>query len=255
MDWLISPEARRFVISNGLFFPLLFGIRLVVFTGLELLRPARAVVYRKVILYDLAVFAVYQALIFPAAGRIDHWIAVRPHLPAKLLAMPLTLRVLCYLVIADFGHYWIHRLMHYGVFWRIHKWHHAPNYMYWLMGVRTTLQQQVLVNLPYIFAYSFLDLSPWWMVLAIGAGHAIQNDWMHMNLTWSSSWLEWLVVTPRYHHIHHSDHPEHYVANLAALFTVWDRVFGTYVDPGALRRELSFGIDEKVPLIRLSLGV
>ena len=38
-------------------------------------------------------------------------------------------------------------------------------------------------------------------------------------------------------------------------FTVWDRMFGTYVDPGVLRRELSFGIDEKVPLIRLSLGV
>jgi len=233
MDWLISHEARRFIITHGLFFPLLFVARLIGFTALEVLRPARTVFYRKVILYDLAAFAVYQALIFPAAVRIDHWIAVRPHLPAALLAMPLAVRVLCYLVVADFGHYWIHRLMHYKVFWRIHKWHHAPDYMY----------------------YSFVDLSPWWMALAIGAGHAVQNDWMHLNVTWRSSWLEWLLVTPRYHHIHHSDQPEHYVANLAALFTLWDRMFGTYVDPGALRRELSFGIDEKVPLIRLSLGV
>jgi sterol desaturase/sphingolipid hydroxylase (fatty acid hydroxylase superfamily) len=44
------------------------------------------------------------------------------------------------------------------------------------------------------------------------------------------------------------------MANLAALFTIWDRIFGTYADPGALRRELSFGIDDKVSLIRLSLG-
>jgi sterol desaturase/sphingolipid hydroxylase (fatty acid hydroxylase superfamily) len=255
MDWLISHDTRRFIIVHELFFPLLFVARLIGFTALEVLRPARTVIYRNVILYDLVVFAVYQALIFPAALRIDHWIAVRPHLPVGLLAMPLAVRVLCYLVVADFGHYWIHRLMHYKVFWRIHKWHHAPDYMYWLMGVRATVPQQVLVNLPYIFAYSFVDLSPWWMALAIGAGHAVQNDWMHLNVAWRSSWLEWLIVTPRYHHIHHSDQSEHYVTNLAALFTVWDRMFGTYVDPGALRRELSFGIDQKVPLIRLSLGV
>lgn len=254
MDWLISPEVRRFIIANELFFPLLFVARLVWFTALELLRPARTVIYRKVILYDLAAFAVYQTLIFPAALRIDGWIALRPHLPVRLLAMPLAVRVLCYLVVADFGHYWIHRLMHSKLLWRVHKWHHAPNYMYWLMGVRATVPQQALVNMPYIFAYSFVDLSPWWMALAIGAGHALQNDWMHLNIAWRSSWLEWLIVTPRYHHIHHSDQPEHYVTNLAALFTVWDRLFGTYVNPDALTRELSFGIDEKVPLIRLSLG-
>jgi sterol desaturase/sphingolipid hydroxylase (fatty acid hydroxylase superfamily) len=250
MDWIVSPD-----VWLPLFFPLLFVARLVGFTAVELVRPARTVSYRKVVLYDLTVFAVYQVFIFPAALQIDTWIVVRPHLPDTILAMPLVVRVLCYLIIADFGHYWIHRLMHHKRLWRIHKWHHAPDYMYWLMGVRTTLPQQVLVNLPYIVAYSFLALSPWWMVLAIAAGHVLQNDWMHLNVTWRSSWLEWLIVTPRYHHVHHSDRPEHYMANLAALFTVWDRVFGTYVNPGELQRELSFGIGERVPPIRLFLGV
>jgi len=255
MDWIVSPDVRRFVITHDLFFPLLFVARLVGFTAVELVRPARTINYRKVVLNDMTAFAVYQVLIFPLALRIDAWIAVRPHLPDTILAMPLVFRVLCYLIVADLGHYWIHRFMHHKRLWRIHKWHHAPDYMYWLMGVRTTLPQQVLVNLPYIVAYSFLALSPWWMVLAVGAGHALQNDWMHLNVTWRSSWLEWLIVTPRYHHVHHSDQPEHYMANLAALFTVWDRVFGTYVNPGELRSELSFGIGERVPLIRLFLGV
>jgi hypothetical protein len=56
MDWLISHEARRFIIVHELFFPLLFVARLVGFTALEVLCPARTVSYRKVILYDLAVF-------------------------------------------------------------------------------------------------------------------------------------------------------------------------------------------------------
>lgn len=50
MDPLIGPEARRFIITNGLFFPLLFVARLIGFTALEVLRPARTVIYRKVIL-------------------------------------------------------------------------------------------------------------------------------------------------------------------------------------------------------------
>lgn len=255
MDWIVSPELRRFILAHDLVFPLLFVVRIVGFTGVELLRPARTVHYRKVVLYDLSAFVVYQGVIFPLALWIDGWIAVRPHLPDVVLALPLAFRVLCYLIIADFGHYWIHRLMHHEPFWRIHKWHHAPPYMYWLMGVRATLPQQVLVNLPYLFAYSFLALSPWWMTLAIGAGHILQNDWMHLNVAWRFSWLEWLIVTPRYHHVHHSDHPEHYMANLAALFPVWDRLFGTYVGQDELQGELSFGIGERVPAVRLFLGV
>jgi sterol desaturase/sphingolipid hydroxylase (fatty acid hydroxylase superfamily) len=255
VDWIVSPDAGRLDSAHALFFPLLFVARLIGFTAVELVRPARTVSYRTIVLNDLTAFAVYQLVIFPLALRIDTWLVVRPHLPGTILAMPLVFRVLCYLIIADLGHYWIHRLMHHRHLWRIHKWHHAPDYMYWLMGVRATLPQQVLVNLPYIVAYSFLALSPWWMVLAVGAGHILQNDWMHLNVTWRSSWLEWLIVTPRYHHVHHSDQPDHYAANLAALFTVWDRVFGTYVNPGELRTALSFGIRERVPLVRLFLGV
>lgn len=255
IEWLLSREFRQFILENNLFFPLLFLVRLIGVTAVELIRPARKVAYHKVILKDLTVAVVYFFVIFPVAVRIDNWIAIRPHLPQTILAMPLLLRVLCYLLIADFGHYWIHRLMHHKYVWRIHKWHHAPTYMYWLAGARATIPQQVIVNLPYIFAYSFLDLSPWWMELAIGMFNGLQNDWMHMNATWRSNWLEWFVVTPRYHHIHHSDKPEHYMANLAALFTIWDRLFGTYVNPEEVKEELSFGIGEDVPLVRLALGV
>ena len=45
------------------------------------------------------------------------------------------------------------------------------------------------------------------------------------------------------------------MANLAALFTVWDRLFGTYVNPDNVKEPLSFGIGEEVPAGRLVLGV
>ena len=254
-DWLTSREVRLFILDHNLFFPLAFVVRLVVMTGIEWIRPARQVDYRKVLGRDILLISIYWFGMVPISEYIDRLIAVRPNLPVVILQLPLPMRVLCYFVIADFGHYWIHRLMHYRYVWRIHKWHHSPNQMYWLAGFRATIPQDVIVNLPYLFAYSFLGLSPWWMELAIGLFNNLQNDWMHINVTWRSNWLEWLIVTPRYHHIHHSDRPEHYMANLAALFTVWDRLFGTYVDPESVKGELSFGIGEEVPPLRLVLGV
>ena len=76
-----------------------------------------------------------------------------------------------------------------------------------------------------------------------------------MNVTWRSNWLESVVVTPRYHHIHHSEVPQHHVANLGSLLTIWDRMFGTYVNPHTIKTELSFGIGEKDPSWRVMLGI
>lgn len=255
IEWVLSDEFRRYILDHHLIFPLIFVVRLFGVTALELLRPARKVPYRRLIGRDILLISIYWFGMVPIAEYFDRLIAIRPHLPQAIHEMPLVLRLFCYFLIADFGHYWIHRLMHLKPVWRIHKWHHSPKHMYWLAGFRATIPENVIVNLPYLFAYSFLDLSPWWMELAIGIFNHLQNDWMHVNIVWRSNWLEWLIVTPRYHHVHHSDRPEHYMANLAALFTVWDRLFGTYVDPDSVKEELSFGIGEEVPPLRLVLGV
>ena len=79
---------------------------------------------------------------------------------------------------------------------------------------------------------------------------------MHMNVTWKSDWLEWLVVTPRYHHIHHSKAAAHQGVNLGAwLHHIWDRLFGTYYNPADVKEELSFGLPERVSPGRLMIGL
>jgi sterol desaturase/sphingolipid hydroxylase (fatty acid hydroxylase superfamily) len=93
------------------------------------------------------------------------------------------------------------------------------------------------------------------MPTAIAVSSILQNDWMHMNVTWRSTWLEWIIVTPRYHHIHHSDNPQHYKTNMASLLTIWDRLFGTYFNPDKVETPFSFGTGEKPNPVRLVLGV
>jgi len=98
--------------------------------------------------------------------------------------------------------------------------------------------------LPYIVAVPLLVEAPVWLFVAILVEQVAQNHWMHMNVSWRSSWLEYVFVTPRYHHIHHSTDAELHHGNYGATFTLWDRLFGTYVAPDA-HNPRTFGTGEK----------
>ena len=63
------------------------------------------------------------------------------------------------------------------------------------------------------------------------------------------------MVTPRYHHVHHSENPSHANVNFGVTFSIWDRLFGTYLDPDGLKTSITFGIGEQVPLARFVAGV
>ncbi|HXG51854.1 MAG TPA: sterol desaturase family protein [candidate division Zixibacteria bacterium] len=222
-------------------------------TAVEWRFRARSVPYRRVILPDLAALVLYDVFFMLAVLLTDR-IPV-PHAPATVSAVPLPYRLAVFLIVEDFGLYWVHRLMHTKYFWRTHMWHHSPNYMYWLAGIRATIPHVILFNLAFVASRPILHGAPFWVFQLIMAEHVFRNDWMHMNVSWSSRWLEWVVVTPRYHHIHHSDDPQHYRSNLGSLLTVWDRLFGTYYDPERATKELTFGIGTRVNPLRLVLGV
>jgi sterol desaturase/sphingolipid hydroxylase (fatty acid hydroxylase superfamily) len=218
-------------------------------------RAAYPTDYRRVWKRDVAAQVLYSIAIAPVALLINRYVSYTPVLPHSVFSMPFILRAALFVIIGDFGYYWVHRAMHTRWLWNIHRWHHSPPYMYWLMGARGSLIQQTLVNIPYIFAQALLVVSPWWTGLAILFKNGLQNNWMHLNVNWGPRWLEWFIVTPRYHHIHHSDNPEYYGANVAALFPIWDRLFGTYVDPDQVAGRLNFGTNEQAARWRLAVGL
>ena len=220
----------------------------------ELLRPARTVAYKQVVPRDTVAFLIYIAAVTPVAGYFTAKCgALQLHWPTARL--PLPARVILYLLVADLGSYILHRVMHTRWVWRIHKWHHAPTYMYWFAGVRATVWQQFLFNLPGVFAIPIVGHAPVWLYYAITAEVILRNDWMHMNVTWRSNWLEWIFVTPRYHHIHHSaDLPRH-LGNFGSLFSIWDRLFGTRIDPDTVTEPLQFGTGEADHPVRVIVGV
>jgi sterol desaturase/sphingolipid hydroxylase (fatty acid hydroxylase superfamily) len=216
--------------------------------------PARQVRYRSVIFRDLIALGIYNLCFFLVVPFTDR-IPVPNYAPAGWANVSIVWKLALFYIIEDFGLYWVHRFMHTQPLWRTHKWHHYPNYMYWLAGIRTSIPHIILFNLTFIAAKPLLVGVPKWIFLLITMEHIARNTWMHMNVSWKSTWLEYLIVTPRYHHIHHSADPAHYRSNLGSLLTIWDRMFGTYFEPSKANRTLTFGIGEKVGPVRLVLGV
>ena len=55
--------------------------------------------------------------------------------------------------------------------------------------------------------------------------------------------LSYIFITPNVHKVHHSAYRPETDSNFANVFSVWDRLFGTFRYPDDVRR-LQFGLDE-----------
>lgn len=216
---------------------------------------ARRVAYRQVMARDLGAYVVAALLSIGAAFilklviaqfHVFEWLRLVPVLPSWA-SIPIAILGI------DFALYWMHRLVHTGGLWRVHRWHHAPRHMYWLAGMRTSMLQQVLYGtIPWILVA--LEMSPEFVVGYALLG-TVANHWMHANLRFRSRWLEAVLVTPRIHHVHHSVDPRHHGRNFGSLFCIWDRMFGTFFDPDDVDGPLEFGIPEVVAGPRIVLGL
>ncbi len=214
-----------------LFWSLYVGIGLAC-TVVELIRPARKLRYWRLdaVPLDLVACALFQLLFYGMASRLTSYL---PHVRSTqlLLDIPLPLRLVAFYLLGDLGAYWMHRLMHTRQIWRVHRFHHSVTQLWWLSGVRATIPQQILFNVPYLFVAPLLVGAQMPVFHGLMVAGILTNHWMHMNVAWRSNWLEKLFVTPRYHQIHHSADAEQHDGNYGTVFTLWDRMFGTYIDP------------------------
>lgn len=211
--------------------------------------------WKRTLAGDVLTTVIIGMVTVPLADRVIYRIGLDHWLPAVWSGVPLWTRILFYIVLADLGHYWVHRLMHNRRLWSVHRWHHAPEHMNWLAGNRESLPDRLMVSVPYFGFSPLLADAPGlvWTGLMVYSG--LRNDWMHVNAALGWRWVEWLFVTPRYHHVHHSADPAHHDRNIGIIFTLWDRLFGTFHDPEGTVGRIRFGIGEKVSLPRLYAGL
>ena len=82
----------------------------------------------------------------------------------------------------------------------------------------------------------------------------VVNLWIHTNIWVNIGPLENILITPNFHRIHHGAKGLTR-NNLAFVFTIWDRMFGTYVSVSSVGKDFSLlPVPTKNRLLRMIIG-
>jgi sterol desaturase/sphingolipid hydroxylase (fatty acid hydroxylase superfamily) len=170
---------------------------------------------------------------------------MRKHDGSLLSGVPFWPRVVLGIVTFDFLLYWTHRLMHENnVLWNLHVYHHS--------ATRVNVLSDYRVHpLDYLLLYPAVLT-----VIMLVFSREMQNSWAyawievvpgliaHARIDTDFGWVgKYLIVSPRYHHLHHSKNLT-MNTNYAHFFVIWDRVFGTYTEPTYSIHDIEQGLKD-----------
>ncbi len=162
-----------------------------------------------------------------------------------------------YLLSSDFASYWAHRLLHTGFFWHGHAWHHSPRHLYFLSGSRAAPLHILVLIAPTTLAYLIFPYpTANYVAAAHGAFQVANQHYIHSNLRFPlQRWLEYFLVTPRMHFVHHSRTRTYSDSNYGFIFSMWDRWFGTYTDPDRVPIDEPLGLSYELSHTRALFGL
>ncbi len=194
------------------------------------------VIYTLLNRLGIAPLAIFAALA-PAVDALDAYLRLQGYVPWKLEdALPALhdspwVSFLAYLVILDFVAYWLHRAQHrFEFWWALHSLHHSQRAMTFWADDRNHLLDDVFVDLCFAAVALAIGVPPMQFALVVVATRVVESL-SHVNARVSFGLAEGVLVSPRFHRVHHAIGLGHEGAdrgcNFAVLFPVWDHLFGT----------------------------
>lgn len=132
-------------------------------------------------------------------------------------------------VAVDFCFYWAHRSLHrYNLLWGAHQPHHSSEDF----NLSTALRKgafQTAFDWPFYLPLALLGL-PLPLFLVLLGAQLVYQFWIHSQHIGRLGMLEWFMVTPSNHRVHHGQNDRYIDKNHGGVFIVWDRLFGTFAD-------------------------
>ena len=131
-------------------------------------------------------------------------------------------------VCVDFASYCHHRLKHsINIFWNMHVIHHSSEEFNLACALRQSITNNLGIGILFLVPAALLGVPPK-MISVLGPLHLFGQFWYHTRHIGKLGWLEYILVTPSQHRVHHAINKEYIDKNLAAIFCIWDRAFGTF---------------------------
>lgn len=236
-------DATEFVLLGLIEIALL----VIIFRPLEALFPVERWPSRQGVNTDILYTALHRlgfiplvlfVLLLPLSVNADEWLRLHGFLPYTLddvipglFNHPL-LTFLIYLLVLDFAGYWVHRFQHrLNWWWALHSLHHSQRTMSYWTDDRAHLLDDLLNGVVFTLLSLLIGVPPGQFLLLLMLTRMVQS-FAHANLALSFGPVgERLLVSPRYHRIHHGigmgSKGGPLSCNFAVLFPLWDILFGT----------------------------
>ncbi|SUD66490.1 fatty acid hydroxylase [Pseudomonas putida] len=130
-------------------------------------------------------------------------------------------------VLYDFCYYWLHRLGHErNVLWAAHSVHHQSEEYNLTTALRQT-SSGFLFSWIFYLPLALIGVSPG-VFITVASLNLLYQFWVHTRHIPKLGWLEWILITPSNHRVHHAQNTVYLDRNYGGVFILWDRLFGTF---------------------------
>ncbi len=131
------------------------------------------------------------------------------------------------LLFEDFMYYWLHRVDHFcRLFWATHVTHHSSPNFNLTVGFRSSVMEP-LYRFVYFIPIAIFGFRP----IDIAFIYAATQIWgiiVHTEKITKLGLLEYFLVTPSHHRVHHGSNPKYLDKNMGMFLIIWDKLFGTF---------------------------
>ncbi len=131
-------------------------------------------------------------------------------------------------MVLDFSGYWVHRIDHkINFFWNSHIVHHSSEEFNLACALRQSISVFVQLFTFLLIPAALLGV-PAQVIAVVAPIHLFAQFWYHTRHINKMGVLEYILVTPSHHRVHHAINPEYIDKNLSQIFIFWDKLFGTF---------------------------
>jgi sterol desaturase/sphingolipid hydroxylase (fatty acid hydroxylase superfamily) len=197
------------------------------------------------IFFTLTTIIINFALAFVLLKSSDWAVANHFGILQWLPEMPLWLFAIVGLLLLDLIGAWLVHWAEHKIkwMWRFHLVHHTDTHVDTTSANRHHPGESVF-RFVFTTAGVVLAGAPMWLVFMYQSISVLLSQFNHANIVipkWLDNAMSWVLVSPDMHKVHH-----HYVqpytdSNYGNIFSIWDRLFGTFMTID--RDKLVYGID------------
>lgn len=161
------------------------------------------------------------------------------------LDMPLWAALVVGLLVMDFISSWlVHWVEHHVAWmWQFHLIHHTDQHVDTTTANRHHPGESV-IRVAFTTLGVIVAGAPIWLIFVYQSASVVMTQWNHSNMkmpTALDSALSLLLCTPNMHRVHHHYRQPYSDMNYGNIFSIWDRLFGTYIEVD--NEKLRYGVD------------